>query len=71
MPFDPKRAQAIFLTAADQAGPADRAALLARDCGEDAELRRRVEALLQAHDQPQTYLNAPDNIARLGHSSDD
>jgi serine/threonine protein kinase/tetratricopeptide (TPR) repeat protein len=47
MPADPKRLQSIFL-AAEEAD--DRAAVLDRECGGDAELRRQVEKLLAAHD---------------------
>src|SRR5947209_19674809 len=46
---DPKRVQSLFLAAASVAD-AGRAALLERECGGDAELRRRVDALLRAHD---------------------
>jgi serine/threonine protein kinase len=49
MPADPKRVQELFLAAVAQA---DRAAVLDRECGADAELRQRVEALLRAHDAP-------------------
>src|SRR5262245_58635268 len=58
MPLDPQRVQALFLIAAEKS-PADRAALLTRECGGDNDLRRRVEALLLAHDQPQSFLQAP------------
>jgi WD40 repeat protein/serine/threonine protein kinase len=69
MPVDPKRVQAVFLAAAEQISPADRAALVARECGEDADLRRRVEVLLQAHDQPQSFLNVPAaEIAATSHA---
>jgi serine/threonine protein kinase/tetratricopeptide (TPR) repeat protein len=58
MPSDPKRVQAVFLAAVDQ--PAvERYAVLDRECGADADLRHRVEALLRAHDQPGSYLNEP------------
>src|SRR6516164_683780 len=58
MSNDPKRVQAVFLAAVEQPA-ADRIALLERECGADAELRRRVDALLQAHDQPGSFLEAP------------
>jgi eukaryotic-like serine/threonine-protein kinase len=58
MAADPQRVQAVFLAAADRADPADRAALMAQECGDDAELRRRVEALLHAHDHPMSFLEA-------------
>jgi serine/threonine protein kinase/tetratricopeptide (TPR) repeat protein len=58
MPADPERVQAVFLTLA--AVPiADRAAALDLACGTDGELRQRVEALLQAHDAPGSFLDQP------------
>ena len=47
---------AVFLAAVEQA---DRAAFLDRECGDDVELRRRVEALLKANDEPASYLDQP------------
>jgi eukaryotic-like serine/threonine-protein kinase len=44
------RAKSLFLAAADLSVPAERAAYLDRECGDDAELRGRVEALLRAND---------------------
>jgi hypothetical protein len=38
---------------------AERAAFLDRECRKDLELRQRIEALLQAHDQPGSFLNQP------------
>jgi hypothetical protein len=46
MAVDPSRVKSLFLAAADLADPAQRAAYLDRACGEEAELRARVEALL-------------------------
>jgi serine/threonine protein kinase/Flp pilus assembly protein TadD len=59
MPADPQRIQAAFLAAIEAADPAGRAALLDRECGDDAEVRRRVEELLRAHDQPGSFLDHP------------
>ena len=59
MPLDPKRVQAVFLSAVECHEPAARAAVLDRECSTDAELRRRVEALLRAHDQPDSLLDQP------------
>jgi Flp pilus assembly protein TadD len=56
VPTDPKRVQAVFLAAAEQ-DARDRVTLLDRECGSDAELRQRVEALLQAHDDPGSFLD--------------
>ena len=47
MPADPARAKSLFLAAADLPD-ADRPAFLDRECGGDADLRGRVEALLRA-----------------------
>jgi serine/threonine protein kinase len=59
MVTDPKRVQAVFLTAVADPSPAGRAALLDRECGADADLRRRVEALLKANDEPGSFLDRP------------
>ena len=59
MPVDPGRVQAIFLAALEHDEPAERAGILDRECAVDAELRRRVEALLIAHDQPDSLLDRP------------
>ena len=48
MAIDAARAKSLFLTASDLTDPAERAAYLERECGGDAELRARVEALLAA-----------------------
>ena len=50
MAVDAARAKSLFLAASDLADPAERAAYLDRECGGDAELRQRVEALLAADD---------------------
>src|SRR5688572_1802142 len=59
MPLDPKRVQAVFGAAIAYDAVADRAAVLDRECSTDAELRRRVEALLAAHDQADSLLDQP------------
>ena len=56
MPIDPHRVQAIFLALAEQP-PAERSAYLIQECGENQDLRDRVEALLRAHDQTDSFLN--------------
>jgi len=50
MVVDTARAKSLFLAASDLANPAERAAYLDRECGGEAELRARVEALLRAND---------------------
>jgi serine/threonine-protein kinase len=63
---DAKRVQAVFLAALDASSAAERAALLARECGGDAELRQRVEALLSAHEAPDSLLDQPAAAADSG-----
>ena len=52
MPADPARAKSLFLAASDLPDEAARAAFLDRECGGDADLRGRVEALLRADAGP-------------------
>ena len=49
----------IFEQAIEAGSPAKRAAVLDRSCRGDAELRRKVEALLRAHDQAGSFLDRP------------
>jgi serine/threonine protein kinase/tetratricopeptide (TPR) repeat protein len=51
MPVVPQQVKDLFLAAAEKV-PAERSAFLDEACGADAELRRRVEQLLGAHDEP-------------------
>ena len=57
MALDPKHVQAVFLSAVECHDPAARALVLDLECSTDAELRRRVEALLRAHDQSDSQLD--------------
>jgi serine/threonine protein kinase/WD40 repeat protein len=50
MPIDAARAKSLFLAASYIPEPVARGAYLERECGEDDELRARVEALLRAND---------------------
>ena len=59
MPIDPIRVQAVFLAAVISQNPADRNAVLDRECGTDLELRQRVESLLRAHDETDDFLDQP------------
>jgi serine/threonine protein kinase/tetratricopeptide (TPR) repeat protein len=65
VPADPRRAKELFLAALDLSGPQARQALLDRECGGDAELRRRVAVLLAAHDDPASALDQPLAAAAL------
>src|SRR5262249_39092563 len=48
----------VFCDALELAGAAERAAYLDRVCGDDADLRRRVERLLEAHAEADNFLAA-------------
>ena len=50
--------KAVFLAALDTP-PEQRPAYLDRACGGDAEVQRRVEALLRAHEGPDWLLDRP------------
>jgi serine/threonine protein kinase len=65
MPTDPNRVQAVFLAAVERPA-AERLAFLDETCGTDADLRRRVEALLAAHDAPGSFLDSPPPTAADG-----
>ncbi len=54
-PMNPTREEALFGLALTKPA-ADRAAWLDRECGDDKALRARLEALLAAHEQPETVL---------------
>ena len=56
MPVDLARLEALFSEALKLATPAERAAYLARACGGDPELRRRVEGLLASHEAAGSFL---------------
>lgn len=61
MPIDPKRAKSLFLTASDLASAGERAQFLDRECGDAADLRARVEALLAADAAPIAPADSPPN----------
>jgi serine/threonine protein kinase len=54
-----RRARDIFLDAVGLDDPERRASLLEAACADDAELRRRVDALLAAHERPESLLDRP------------
>jgi WD40 repeat protein/serine/threonine protein kinase len=51
--------RSIFMEALEEDAPARRSAFLDQACGGDAALRRRVEALLQSHEQAGEFLAKP------------
>src|SRR5262245_34386769 len=70
MPADPKQVKSIFLAAVEKATPEERAAFLAEACGGDEELRRRIDALLRAHDGPSGLPGVPDRDPPAGGEAD-
>src|SRR5262245_38494841 len=62
MPAEPRSLKQLFLDALG-VEPARRAAWLKETCGADADLRKRLEAMLAAHDAPQSMLDRPLPIA--------
>src|SRR5258707_6805062 len=68
--IDPKSAKSIFLTAVEKP-LAERGAFLDEAVGGNADLRVRVEALLQAHDDPNGFLDRPvAQFAAMDHMPD-
>src|SRR5262245_6561519 len=59
MPADPRRVKDLFVAALDLPDAPARAALLDRECGGDAELRRRLDVLLAANDRPAAAVDQP------------
>ena len=58
MPSDPKQVQALFLRLVELPR-SDRQRLLDQECGSNPELRQRVDRLLAAHDESDSYLDKP------------
>jgi eukaryotic-like serine/threonine-protein kinase len=58
MSADPQKARSIFLEAVERT-PDQRGPYLDAACGQDQELRGRVEVLLRAHEQANSLLDAP------------
>jgi serine/threonine protein kinase/tetratricopeptide (TPR) repeat protein len=59
MALDAQRVQAVFQAALEAPDPAARAAVLERECATDPEVSRRVQALLQAYENPASILDRP------------
>src|SRR5262249_32836485 len=52
-------AEEVFLAAVEKDTPAERAAYLDSVCGQDPQLRARVEGLLRSHQQAGSFLEQP------------
>ena len=59
MAHDDTSFDSIFCGAIEIASAMERAAFIARACGPDEELRRRVERLVDAHCQAGSFLESP------------
>src|SRR5687767_1884613 len=59
MPIDAKRVKELFVAALNLPDDPARRVFLDEACGGDAELRRRLDALLEAHDRPDAALDQP------------
>jgi serine/threonine protein kinase len=57
MSFDPQRLKQLFLGAAEITDSAQREAWLAQQCGQDADLLAKVQALLKAREDPESFLD--------------
>lgn len=54
-----QQAKDIFLQALEQESGAKRQRFLVEACGDDLQLRHRVDSLLAAHDKPESCLDRP------------
>ena len=59
MPVEAQQIESLFIQAAEIATPVERRSFLDEQCGDDVELRQRVEALLRAHDDAGSFLDGP------------
>ena len=66
--MNPNDAKSIFLAAVERKSRTERDAYLNDVCGQDSTLRKRVEALLRAHDDPDSDFEG--FISRDGKASD-
>jgi hypothetical protein len=60
-----RREESVFHGALEQSTPPARKAYLDRACGKDADLRRRVESLLQAAESANRFMEHPDSGAPM------
>src|SRR5262245_17010096 len=70
MSFDPQRLKHLFLEAALITDSAQRQAWLAEQCGPDADLLAKVQSLLKAREDPESFLDrlapSPDPPSPVG-----
>src|SRR5262245_36804818 len=66
---DSQAVERLFEAARQLATPEQRAVFLQVACGQDAQLRQRVEALLRADEQAGTFLEEPPSTVSVGPAS--
>ena len=71
MKVEPGQVKGIFLHAVEDCAPGEWGAYLDQACGENAELRRRVMILLEAHQTADSLIDPPESTATLGFGSTD
>src|SRR5262249_7423745 len=64
MTTERQKARSIFLTAVENHPPEEWPQVVARECGDDSALRRRVENLLRAHQEADSVLDSSDDQAQ-------
>lgn len=63
MPVDQNRVQQLFLAVVELPDAEQRVALLSRECGHDAALRKRLDSLLRAHERIEGGTETPPILA--------
>src|SRR5271163_1671778 len=71
MNVEPGQVKSIFLHAVENCAPGEWANYLDQACGDNAELRRRVMILLEAHQTADSLIDTPEPTATLGDCSSD
>ena len=71
MKIEPGQIRDIFLHAVEDCAPGEWGAYLDQACGENAELRRRVMILLEAHQTADSLIGPPEPTATFGAGSPD
>ncbi len=71
MKIEPGQVKGIFLHAVEDCVPGEWGTYLDQACGENAELRRRVMILLDAHQTADSLIDTPEPTAAHGAGSSD
>ena len=71
MKIEPGQAKAVFLHAVEHCAPGEWDAYVNQACGENAELRRRVMILLEAHQTADSLIDPQEPTATFGAGSPD